>query len=45
MTEVSMLPAFYPAEEYHQNHAKRFPAPYITDKIERLRAQFPELYR
>ncbi len=45
VTEVSMLPAFYPAEEYHQNHAKRFPAPYITDKIKRLKMQFPNLYQ
>lgn len=45
VTEVLMLPAFYPAEDYHQNHAKRFPAPYILDKVERLKVQVPELYK
>jgi peptide-methionine (S)-S-oxide reductase len=45
VTEVSMLPAFYPAEAYHQDHAKRFPAPYILDMVRRLQAAFPQLYR
>jgi peptide-methionine (S)-S-oxide reductase len=45
VTEVTMLPTFYPAEAYHQDHAKRYPAPYILAKVERLKTHFPGLYR
>lgn len=44
-TRVAMLPAFYPAEAYHQDHARRYPAPYIKEKVRRLRDMFPELYQ
>lgn len=50
VTRVSVLPAFYPAEDYHQNYAELHPHdPYILindrPKIEHLKAQFPELYK
>lgn len=50
VTRVSTLPAFYPAEAYHQNYAMLHPdEPYIAindlPKLDRLKAQFPELYR
>jgi len=50
VTQVSPLKAFYPAEAYHQDYAARHPdSPYIVyndlPKLERLRQQFPELYR
>ncbi|HUW51355.1 MAG TPA: peptide-methionine (S)-S-oxide reductase MsrA [Sulfuricella sp.] len=50
VTRVSSLPAFYPAEAYHQNFATLHPDnPYIAindlPKLDHLKAQFPELYR
>ena len=50
VTEVMMLPAFYPAETYHQNYAKLHPHnPYIVindlPKITHLKAEFPAIYR
>ncbi|MBS4095504.1 MAG: peptide-methionine (S)-S-oxide reductase MsrA [Sulfuricella sp.] len=49
-TKVSTLPAFYPAEDYHQNYATLHPdSLYIVindlPKIDHLKAQFPGLYR
>jgi len=44
MTNVSYLPAFYPAEDYHQNYATRNPAPYMTKKIDHLKELLPALY-
>jgi peptide-methionine (S)-S-oxide reductase len=48
-TEVVMLPAFYPAEAYHQNYAARNPnQPYIVihdlPKVANLKQEFPTLY-
>ncbi len=50
VTKVSALPAFYPAENYHQNFAALHPDyPYIVindrPKVERLKTEFPDLYR
>ncbi len=50
VTMVSALPAFYPAEDYHQNFAELHPNhPYIRihdrPKVERLKEQFAELFR
>jgi peptide-methionine (S)-S-oxide reductase len=50
VTEVSVLKAFYPAEEYHQNFIKRNPTyPYVVvndlPKLEQLKKQFPDWYR
>ncbi len=50
VTEVAALPAFYPAEGYHQNYATRHPDdPYIAindrPKLDHLKAQFPEWYK
>jgi peptide-methionine (S)-S-oxide reductase len=50
VTEVAPLAAFYPAEAYHQDYARRHPGdPYIVindaPKVERLRALYPALYR
>lgn len=50
VTTVSPLPAFYPAEDYHQNYAALHPNnPYILihdrPKVENLKAKFPDLYR
>lgn len=50
VTKVSVLPAFYPAEAYHQNFARLHPDNgYIVindlPKLDRLKAQFPGLYR
>lgn len=50
VTRVSSLPAFYPAESYHQDFATLHPDnPYIAindlPKLDRLKGQFPELYR
>ncbi|MFI5305447.1 MAG: peptide-methionine (S)-S-oxide reductase MsrA [Nitrospiria bacterium] len=49
VTKVSMLPAFYPAEQYHQNFANLHPEnPYIVindlPKLNHLKAQFPRLF-
>jgi peptide-methionine (S)-S-oxide reductase len=48
-TEVVALPAFYPAEAYHQNYAARNPTqPYIVihdlPKVANLKQEFPTLY-
>jgi peptide-methionine (S)-S-oxide reductase len=50
VTKVEPLTAFYPAEAYHQNYAKRNPnQPYIVfndaPKVEALKKLFPEYYR
>lgn len=50
VTQVVKLQAFYQAEEYHQDFAERNPThPYIVfhdkPKVDRLRAEYPELYR
>ena len=49
VTEVAMLPAFYPAEAYHQNFLALNPTyPYIVyndlPKLANLKTQFPDLY-
>jgi peptide-methionine (S)-S-oxide reductase len=50
VTEVTPLKGFYAAEDYHQNFLERNPDnPYIIyndlPKLDRLKKQFPELYR
>lgn len=50
VTRVSMLPAFYAAEEYHQDFARKHPNhPYIMrfdePKLEHLKEQFPQLFK
>jgi peptide-methionine (S)-S-oxide reductase len=50
VTQVTSLPAFYPAESYHQNYLALHPyQPYIVyndlPKLAHLREQFPDLYR
>ena len=50
VTRISALPAFYSAEDYHQNFANLHPYnPYIVindrPKVERLKEQFPGLFR
>lgn len=50
VTRVSMLPAFYAAEEYHQDFATRHPDhPYIArfdrPKLKHLKEQFPKMYQ
>jgi peptide-methionine (S)-S-oxide reductase len=49
VTQVVALQAFYPAEEYHQNYAKRHPDDgYIVfndaPKVANLKKEFPEMY-
>ncbi len=49
VTQVAPLAAFYPAEAYHQDYARRHPAdPYIVindaPKVAHLRQLFPALY-
>lgn len=49
-TRVSTLPAFYAAEDYHQDFARKHPNdPYITrfdqPKLEHLKEQFPQLFK
>jgi peptide-methionine (S)-S-oxide reductase len=49
VTETVALPAFYPAEAYHQNYLALHPTqPYIVindlPKVASLKAQFPDLY-
>ncbi|MBA2964015.1 MULTISPECIES: peptide-methionine (S)-S-oxide reductase MsrA [Ramlibacter] len=50
VTQVTALPAFYPAEAYHQDYATLHPtSPYIArfdlPKIANLKATLPQLYR
>jgi peptide-methionine (S)-S-oxide reductase len=50
VTEVSALPAFYAAEDYHQDYATLHPSqPYIATydlpKLGFLKSMFPEMYR
>ena len=50
VTEVVPLPAFFPAEAYHQSYAAHHPdEPYImfndAPKVAHLRQLFPDLYR
>lgn len=50
VTQVTALPAFYPAEKYHQNYLALHPdEPYIMyndlPKLEHLKKQFPDLYQ
>jgi len=49
VTEVTMLPGFYPAEAYHQNYLALHPTqPYIVvndlPKLAQLKLQFPDRY-
>ena len=49
VTEIVALPAFYPAETYHQNYLALHPTqPYIVfndlPKLANLKTQFPSLY-
>jgi peptide-methionine (S)-S-oxide reductase len=49
VTEIIALPAFYPAEAYHQNYLALHPTqPYIVvndlPKLANLKTQFPDLY-
>ncbi|MDR3391412.1 MAG: peptide-methionine (S)-S-oxide reductase MsrA [Sulfuriferula sp.] len=50
VTQVVALPAFYPAEDYHQDYLALHPdQPYIVandlPKLEHLRQQFPGVYK
>ncbi len=50
VTQVVALSGFYPAEDYHQDYARKHPGdPYIVfndlPKVEHLRQQLPDLYR
>jgi len=49
VTQIVKLPAFYPAEAYHQDYVARHPTqPYVAyndlPKLAHLREQFPTLY-
>lgn len=49
-TEIAKLPAFFMAEEYHQDFVKRNPRHrYVVinslPKVEKLKKEFPQLYR
>lgn len=49
VTQVAKLPAFYAAEEYHQNYLEQHPnQPYIVindkPKLAALKKQFPDIY-
>jgi peptide-methionine (S)-S-oxide reductase len=49
-TEVTRLPEFYPAEDYHQDYLAKHPTnPYIVyndlPKLADLKKQFPDVYR
>jgi peptide-methionine (S)-S-oxide reductase len=50
VTKIGPLPAFYPAEEYHQDFVKRNPMhPYVMvnakPKLKKLKEQFPTLLK
>ncbi len=50
VTELTMLETFYPAEDYHQDYARRNPdQPYICavalPKVEKLQQTFPQFLR
>ncbi len=50
VTKVAQLPAFYAAEDYHQNYVARNPhQPYVAyndlPKLTNLRAEFPEMLK
>ena len=50
VTKIAPLPAFYPAEAYHQDYARLHPDNmYIAindaPKVEQLKRQFPNLYQ
>ncbi len=50
VTQITPLPAFYPAEDYHQNYATAHPySPYImindAPKVEHLKQRMPELWQ
>jgi peptide-methionine (S)-S-oxide reductase len=50
VTQVVALSGFYPAEDYHQDYARKHPNnPYIVfndlPKVEHLRQELPDLYR
>ncbi len=50
VTQITLLEAFYPAEEYHQNYLVQHPnQPYIVvndqPKVESLQKRFPDLYK
>ena len=50
VTKVTELPAFYPAEDYHQDYIQHHPDnPYViyndVPKLGQLRKKFPELLK
>ena len=50
VTQVAKLPAFWPAEDYHQGYYRLHPNdPYVsnvsTPKVEKFRHKFPELLK